>query len=154
MSEWSCCCTARARAAGSDCRGLAFDFSGHGESTVALRELGLRRRFEQAVSVIDARAPAGEPLVLVGFSMSGQTATDPAAVDGGGAGVAGRVHPVHPPGTPRGHTPVGPVVPESPRRLPGVRGHAARGPRRGRPATRSPTRRSSPGPGASWAGPT
>lgn len=58
------------------CRGLAFDFSGHGESTGALRELSLRRRFEQAVAVIDARVPADGPLVLVGFSMSGQTVAD------------------------------------------------------------------------------
>ncbi|MFF4544126.1 alpha/beta hydrolase [Streptomyces sp. NPDC001406] len=62
--------------AARDCRGLAFDFSGHGESTGALRELSLRRRFEQAVSVLDTRVPAGEPLVLVGFSMSGQTVAD------------------------------------------------------------------------------
>jgi pimeloyl-ACP methyl ester carboxylesterase len=62
--------------AARDCRGLAFDFSGHGESTGALRELSLRRRFEQAVSVLDARVPADEPLVLVGFSMSGQTVAD------------------------------------------------------------------------------
>ncbi|MFJ3668294.1 alpha/beta hydrolase [Streptomyces sp. NPDC090106] len=55
---------------------LALDFSGHGESTGALAELSLRRRFEQAVAVIDARVPADSPLVLVGFSMSGQTATD------------------------------------------------------------------------------
>ncbi|MEU6554760.1 alpha/beta fold hydrolase [Streptomyces sp. NPDC046915] len=58
------------------CRGLALDFSGHGDSTGALRELSLRRRFEQAVAVIDARVPAAEPLVLVGFSMSGQTVAD------------------------------------------------------------------------------
>lgn len=58
------------------CRGLALDFSGHGESSGELRELSLRRRFEQAVSVIDACVPAGGPLVLVGFSMSGQTVTD------------------------------------------------------------------------------
>ncbi|ELS52692.1 hypothetical protein STVIR_6333 [Streptomyces viridochromogenes Tue57] len=56
--------------------GLAFDFSGHGESTGALRELSLRRRFEQAVAVIDARVPYGGPLILVGFSMSGQTVAD------------------------------------------------------------------------------
>lgn len=36
------------------CHALALDFSGHGESTGALRELSLRRRFEQAVAVIDA----------------------------------------------------------------------------------------------------
>ncbi|MFF5367702.1 alpha/beta fold hydrolase [Streptomyces sp. NPDC013187] len=58
------------------CHALAFDFSGHGESTGLLRELSLRRRFEQAVSVIDTRARAGAPLVLVGFSMSGQTVAD------------------------------------------------------------------------------
>lgn len=58
------------------CRGIAFDFSGHGESTGKLSELSLRRRFEQAVAVIDAYAGAGGPLVLVGFSMSGQTVAD------------------------------------------------------------------------------
>ncbi|MBA2811804.1 alpha/beta fold hydrolase [Streptomyces sp. KM273126] len=58
------------------CRGLALDFSGHGESTGELRELSLRRRFEQAAAVIDARVPADAPLVLVGFSMSGQTVAD------------------------------------------------------------------------------
>lgn len=58
------------------CHALAFDFSGHGESTGLLRELSLRRRFEQAVSVIDARARVDGPLVLVGFSMSGQTVAD------------------------------------------------------------------------------
>ncbi len=58
------------------CQGLAFDFSGHGESTGELRELSLRRRFEQAVGVIGARVPADSPLVLVGFSMSGQTVAD------------------------------------------------------------------------------
>ncbi|MGW2827387.1 alpha/beta fold hydrolase [Streptomyces sp. NPDC001443] len=58
------------------CRGIAFDFSGHGESTGELSELSLRRRFEQAVAVIDAYASAEGPLVLVGFSMSGQTVAD------------------------------------------------------------------------------
>ncbi|MEV0981593.1 alpha/beta fold hydrolase [Streptomyces sp. NPDC049915] len=57
------------------CRVLAFDFSGHGDSTGLLRRSSLRRRFEQAVAVIDACAPDG-PLVLVGFSMSGQTVAD------------------------------------------------------------------------------
>ncbi|KOG39186.1 alpha/beta fold hydrolase [Streptomyces resistomycificus] len=61
------------------CQSLAFDFSGHGESSGLLGELSLRRRFEQAVSVIDAFVPAGGPLVLVGFSMSGQTVADLAA---------------------------------------------------------------------------
>src|SRR4051794_10311551 len=58
------------------CRGVAFDFSGHGESTGKLSELSLRRRFEQAVAVIDAYAGEDRPLVLVGFSMSGQTVGD------------------------------------------------------------------------------
>ncbi|MEU2222369.1 alpha/beta fold hydrolase [Streptomyces sp. NPDC018347] len=58
------------------CRALAFDFSGHGDSTGALAELSLRRRYEQAVAVLDAHAPADDPLVLVGFSMSGQTVAD------------------------------------------------------------------------------
>ncbi|MET8102582.1 alpha/beta fold hydrolase [Streptomyces sp. NPDC005236] len=58
------------------CRAIAFDSSGHGESSGKLSELSLRRRFEQAVSVIDAYAGAGGQLVLVGFSMSGQTVAD------------------------------------------------------------------------------
>ncbi|MGW3403495.1 alpha/beta fold hydrolase [Streptomyces zhihengii] len=58
------------------CHGIAFDFSGHGRSTGTLGESSLRRRFEQAVAVIDACAGAGGPLVLVGFSMSGQTVAD------------------------------------------------------------------------------
>lgn len=58
------------------CHALAFDFSGHGESSGELAESSLRRRFEQAVAVIDARVPADGPLVLVGFSMSGQTVAD------------------------------------------------------------------------------
>ncbi|MDV9200294.1 alpha/beta fold hydrolase [Streptomyces sp. Wh19] len=58
------------------CRAIAFDFSGHGESTGQLGELSLRRRFEQAVAVIEAYAGADGPLVLVGFSMSGQTVAD------------------------------------------------------------------------------
>ncbi|WP_330340486.1 alpha/beta hydrolase [Streptomyces sp. NBC_00557] len=62
--------------AGQGCRALAFDFSGHGGSTGRLAELSLRRRFEQAVSVLDAHVPAEDPLILVGFSMSGQTVAD------------------------------------------------------------------------------
>ncbi|MEV6049528.1 alpha/beta fold hydrolase [Streptomyces sp. NPDC052107] len=58
------------------CHALAFDFSGHGDSTGTLAELSLRRRFEQAVAVVDAHVPADDPLVLVGFSMSGQTVAD------------------------------------------------------------------------------
>ncbi|MFJ8080725.1 alpha/beta hydrolase [Streptomyces sp. NPDC096205] len=61
------------------CGAIAFDFSGHGESTGDLAELSLRRRFEQAVAVIDAQVPAGRPLIPVGFSMSGQTVADLAA---------------------------------------------------------------------------
>ncbi|MET7479123.1 alpha/beta fold hydrolase [Streptomyces sp. NPDC005648] len=57
-------------------RGVAFDFSGHGESSGKLSELSLRRRFEQAVAVVDAYGGAEGPLVLVGFSMSGQTVAD------------------------------------------------------------------------------
>lgn len=58
------------------CPALAFDFSGHGESTGALAELSLRRRFGQATAVIDAQVGPDRPLVLVGFSMSGQTVAD------------------------------------------------------------------------------
>ncbi|MFF4749692.1 alpha/beta hydrolase [Streptomyces sp. NPDC002514] len=58
---------------------LAFDFSGHGESTGTLPELSLRRRFHQARDVIGQHVPGGRPLVLVGFSMSGQTVADLAA---------------------------------------------------------------------------
>ncbi|MER5794980.1 alpha/beta fold hydrolase [Streptomyces sp. NPDC001980] len=58
------------------CPALAFDFSGHGESTGALGELSLRRRFEQATAVIDAQVEPDRPLILVGFSMSGQTVGD------------------------------------------------------------------------------
>ncbi|MER6084329.1 alpha/beta fold hydrolase [Streptomyces sp. NPDC001833] len=58
------------------CPALAFDFSGHGESTGTLGELSLRRRFEQATAVIDAQAGPERPLILVGFSMSGQTVAD------------------------------------------------------------------------------
>ncbi|MFE0475720.1 alpha/beta fold hydrolase [Streptomyces sp. NPDC058947] len=62
--------------AAQGCRALAFDFSGHGHSSGLLRELSLRRRLDQAVSVIDAHGGAHGPLVLVGFSMSGQTVAD------------------------------------------------------------------------------
>ncbi|GAA2139079.1 hypothetical protein GCM10009760_20890 [Kitasatospora kazusensis] len=54
---------------------LAFDFSGHGQSTGELPALSLERRFVQARSVVAEFAPDG-PLVLVGFSMSGQTIAD------------------------------------------------------------------------------
>ncbi|MES4889923.1 alpha/beta fold hydrolase [Streptomyces sp. NPDC096012] len=62
--------------AAQGCRALAFDFSGHGESSGRLAELSLRRRYEQAVALLDAHGPADDPLVLVGFSMSGQTVAD------------------------------------------------------------------------------
>ncbi|MFJ9561575.1 alpha/beta hydrolase [Streptomyces fuscichromogenes] len=58
------------------CPALAFDFSGHGESTGTLAELSLRRRCEQATAVIDAQVVPDRPLILVGFSMSGQTVAD------------------------------------------------------------------------------
>ncbi|MEW2132518.1 alpha/beta fold hydrolase [Streptomyces sp. NPDC005435] len=67
---------AAAEFAARGCHALACDFSGHGDSTGALAELSLRRRYEQAVAVIDAHAPADAPLILVGFSMSGQTVAD------------------------------------------------------------------------------
>ncbi|MEU1306711.1 alpha/beta hydrolase [Streptomyces shenzhenensis] len=60
-------------------KALAFDFSGHGESSGALKELSLRRRFRQAQAVIDHHVPGDGGLVLVGFSMSGQTVADLAA---------------------------------------------------------------------------
>ncbi|MCB5908869.1 alpha/beta hydrolase [Streptomyces pinistramenti] len=55
---------------------VALDFSGHGESTGELPALSLRRRRDQAAAVIDAAFGAERPLMLVGFSMSGQTVAD------------------------------------------------------------------------------
>ncbi|MFF1476598.1 alpha/beta fold hydrolase [Streptomyces sp. NPDC058301] len=60
-------------------RVLALDFSGHGASSGDLAELSLERRFRQAREAIDAYVPAGQSLVLTGFSMSGQTVADLAA---------------------------------------------------------------------------
>lgn len=57
-------------------RAVALDFSGHGESSGRLLELSLRRRRDQAAAVIDAVFGAEHPLILVGFSMSGQTVAD------------------------------------------------------------------------------
>ncbi|WP_234443554.1 alpha/beta hydrolase [Streptomyces sp. NRRL B-24484] len=57
------------------CRALALDFSGHGASSGRLAELSLERRLRQASALIDRHAGGGE-LVLVGFSMSGQTVAD------------------------------------------------------------------------------
>ncbi|MER7112426.1 alpha/beta fold hydrolase [Streptomyces sp. NPDC000229] len=62
--------------AGRGCRVVAPDFSGHGRSSGALEELSLERRFLQARAVIDRVVPDGDELVLVGFSMSGQTVAD------------------------------------------------------------------------------
>ncbi|MFI1680380.1 alpha/beta hydrolase [Streptomyces sp. NPDC020607] len=58
------------------CRALALDFSGHGESTGSTRELSLARRYAQALAVVEERVPASDDLILVGFSMSGQTVAD------------------------------------------------------------------------------
>ncbi|MFD8076332.1 alpha/beta hydrolase [Streptomyces sp. NPDC059718] len=55
---------------------LAFDFSGHGESTGLLADSSLRRRFLQARAVIHGRVPARHRLAVIGFSMSGQTVAD------------------------------------------------------------------------------
>ncbi|RPE37180.1 alpha/beta hydrolase [Kitasatospora cineracea] len=55
---------------------LGFDFTGSGGSSGAWPELTLDRRRDQAASIIGSRAPAQSPLILVGFSMSGQTAAD------------------------------------------------------------------------------
>jgi len=61
--------------AAAGCRAVVFDFSGHGESSGALGELSLARRVRQARAVLERFAPDG-PLLLVGFSMSGQTVAD------------------------------------------------------------------------------
>ncbi|MFI5801704.1 alpha/beta hydrolase [Streptomyces sp. NPDC051561] len=58
---------------------LALDFSGHGASTGRLRELSLQRRFDQARTLVDRHARTGSRLLLIGFSMSGQTVADLAA---------------------------------------------------------------------------
>ncbi|MDX2813862.1 alpha/beta fold hydrolase [Streptomyces sp. NPDC006207] len=55
---------------------LAFDFSGHGDSTGLLADSSLRRRFLQARAVIDGHVPARHRLAVIGFSMSGQTVAD------------------------------------------------------------------------------
>ncbi|MFJ1753981.1 alpha/beta hydrolase [Kitasatospora sp. NPDC088134] len=63
-------------------RALAFDFSGHGDSTGTLGALSLERRFVQARHVVREFAGTG-PVVLVGFSMSGQTVADLVGALGG-----------------------------------------------------------------------
>ncbi|QKV97419.1 alpha/beta fold hydrolase [Streptomyces sp. NA02950] len=55
---------------------VACDFSGHGESSGELGDLSLKRRFGQARALIDQGVPASDELVLIGFSMSGQTVAD------------------------------------------------------------------------------
>ncbi|GAA1974547.1 alpha/beta hydrolase [Catenulispora subtropica] len=57
-------------------RALCLDFSGHGESSGDFADLTLARRRDQAAALIEARVPAQRPVILVGFSMSGQTAAD------------------------------------------------------------------------------
>ncbi|MDH6580255.1 alpha/beta fold hydrolase [Kitasatospora sp. MAP5-34] len=57
-------------------RVLGLDFTGSGESSGQWSELTLNRRRDQAASLIESRLPAHAPLILVGFSMSGQTAAD------------------------------------------------------------------------------
>ncbi|MEU8827114.1 alpha/beta fold hydrolase [Streptomyces sp. NPDC048636] len=57
-------------------RAVACDFSGHGESSGALGDLSLERRFIQARALIDQWVPASDELILIGFSMSGQTVAD------------------------------------------------------------------------------
>ncbi|MFG2417828.1 alpha/beta hydrolase [Streptomyces sp. NPDC048448] len=57
-------------------RVLGFDFMGSGQSSGEWSELTLDRRRDQAASLIESCLPERSPLVLVGFSMSGQTAAD------------------------------------------------------------------------------
>ncbi|GGQ57744.1 alpha/beta hydrolase [Kitasatospora griseola] len=61
--------------AAAGCRSVVFDFAGHGTSTGELGQLSLARRSRQARAVLERYAPDG-PLLLVGFSMSGQTVAD------------------------------------------------------------------------------
>lgn len=52
------------------------DFSGHGASSGVMRELSLERRHRQACAFIEACCDPELPLLLLGFSMSGQTVGD------------------------------------------------------------------------------
>lgn len=57
--------------------GVAFDFSGHGESSGRIEELSLERRRRQAESVLAVANPVQRlPVLAIGFSMSGQTVCD------------------------------------------------------------------------------
>lgn len=63
---------------------LAFDFSGHGDSSGELCELSLRRRYIQARELLGRvveKAGQGR-IVVMGFSMSGQTVCDLLRSDG------------------------------------------------------------------------
>ncbi len=58
-----------------NCRVIAFDFVGHGLSTGNISDLTLANRAEQALAVYNHYG-LGRRSILVGFSMSGQTAID------------------------------------------------------------------------------
>jgi pimeloyl-ACP methyl ester carboxylesterase len=55
---------------------LALDFVGHGESSGKLQQSSLEHRFLQAKHLIDTQVDASADLILVGFSISGQTVGD------------------------------------------------------------------------------
>lgn len=57
-------------------RVLGLDFTGSGESSGEWSKLTLDCRCDQAASLIEGCLPAEAPLILLGFSMSGQTAAD------------------------------------------------------------------------------
>ncbi len=57
-------------------RAGALDFTGHGESAGDLKTQSLQSRFGQAKGFIDAFTEDDDELLLVGFSMSGQTVAD------------------------------------------------------------------------------
>lgn len=68
---------------------VAFDFSGHGESTGMLAESSLERRRRQAGGVLaDLVERRRSPVILIGFSMSGQTVCDLLAAGGTGVSAA------------------------------------------------------------------
>lgn len=55
---------------------LTFDFSGHGISSGKLEELSLSRRRTQATGIIEQFHERSAKLILISFSMSGQTICD------------------------------------------------------------------------------